>query len=248
MKFEQTFRVGLRDIGIDNKLTNYGILSYLEDIGTAHSDTVGFGVKDIYTKHRAWLLMDWKLNVIKRLEFGENVTVKTWTPIIEKQTFHVYRNFEVLNENGEVIATATSKWIFYDTENLKIVKVDESFIDLFKAEGSEKEAADQITRLKEPSSFESIYEYVINRGDIDVNKHMHNLNYLKLAYEALPEDVFFGEEPKSLHIMYKNQIKLGAKVKCFYSFEDNKHFVTIKSEDEKILHAIVELQKGTGTL
>ena len=40
--------------------------------------------------------------------------------------------------------------------------------------------------------------------------------------------------------MYKNQIKLGAKVKCFYSFENDKHYVTIKSEDEKILHAIIE--------
>ena len=241
MKFTENFRVGLRDIGIGNSLTNYGILSFFEDTSVKHSDTVGYGVKDIPTKHRAWLLLDWKLDVFKRPEFGEKVVAKTWAINIERPTFQVYRNFELLDEKEELVATATSKWVLYDTENMKIVRVDESFNDLFNAEGSEKESAKQISKLKELPSYESIFTYEVKRGDIDVNQHMHNLNYLKLAYEAIPEEVFFGEEPKSLHIMYKQQIKLGSKVKCFYAFEDNKHVVTIKSEDEKVLHAIIQL-------
>ena len=41
--------------------------------------------------------------------------------------------------------------------------------------------------------------------------------------------------------MYKKEIKLGETVKCKYAYENNKHIVAIKSEDDKILHAIIEM-------
>lgn len=241
MKFEKTFTVGAREMGMSNKLTNYGILAFLEDVASNHSDTVGYGVKDIATKKRAWLLMDWKLEVFKRPSFGEKVYTKTWATKMEKPSYHVYRNFEVLDENNELVATATSKWVFFDIENNRIAKIDESIISIYNPEGSEKEAAEKIGKLREPASFDSIFEYKVKRADIDINRHMHNLNYLNLAYEALPESVYNAPELNNVHIMYKHQIKLGDNVKCFYSFENGKHFVTIKSEDEKTLHAIVEL-------
>ena len=40
--------------------------------------------------------------------------------------------------------------------------------------------------------------------------------------------------------MYKKEIKLYDTIKCFYSFDDNFHYITIKSEDEKILHGIIK--------
>ena len=240
MKFIQNFRVRLTDIGIDNELTNYGFLSFLENIAVSHSDTVGYGVKDIPIKHRAWLLLDWRLDVIKRPKFGTEITVRTNATNIERPTFHVYRNFEIIdNTTNEIIGTATSRWVLYDTENKRVVKVDQSYIDMYNPEGDEKEAEDKIPKLKEPNSYNYMTEYEVSRGDIDINHHMHNLNYLKLAYEIIPEEVFLAKEKNHLHIMYKHQILYGEKVKCFYAFEDGKHIVTIKNEDETKLHAMV---------
>ena len=70
---------------------------------------------------------------------------------------------------------------------------------------------------------------------------MHNLNYLQLAYEALPEDVYFGEEKNNVRIMYKHQILLRDRVKCYYINSNGKDIITIKSEDDRVLHSIVEL-------
>ena len=80
--------------------------------------------------------------------------------------------------------------------------------------------------------------YEVRRSDIDINRHMHNLNYLKLAYENLPEEVFFCDELKNVKIMYKHQILLGQKVKCYYSNENEKCIITLKSEDDRVLHSI----------
>ena len=241
MKFEKEFTVGLRDIGLTNQLTNYGILSYLEDIAVEHSDTVGFGVKDTTTKHRAWLLMDWLLEVKSRPKFGEKIFVKTWTNKVEKATFHVLRHFEVLDKNENIIATASSKWVFFDNEKNKLVKLEPSFINAYKPEDSKVNVKGNLLKLKEPEFYSDVYQYTVKRADIDLNNHLHNLNYLKLAYETLPEDIFFGDELNNLRIMYKHEIKLYDIVKCLYSEENGKNIITIKSEDEKVLHAIVEV-------
>ncbi len=243
MKFEEEFKVGIREIGLKNEITNYGILAFLEDLATYHSDTVGYGVKDIPINKGAWLLMDWELEVKKRARFNDVLTINTYAPILDKLSFHCYRNFEIYNASSELIATATSKWIFYNFELNKITKLTSEMFCQFQPEGEAIEAERKLLKLKEPSSYEnaSIYNYTVKRMDIDVNKHMNNLNYLRLAYEVLPENIYFDNELNNLRIMYKHQIKLGDKVKCFYIKKDERNIISIKSADEKTLHAIVEL-------
>ena len=42
-------------------------------------------------------------------------------------------------------------------------------------------------------------------------------------------------------IMYKKQIKLNNEIKCLYTKEQEQSIVTIKSADNKLLHAIIKL-------
>lgn len=143
--------------------------------------------------------------------------------------------------NGKISAIGTSKWILFDLETNKIAKITEDIIDLYKPEPEKVFEKDEIEKLKEVDELNSYIEYDVKRSDIDVNKHMHNLNYLKLAYEALPEEVYYSKEKDNVRIMYKHQILLGDKVKCYYTNIENKDIITIKSKDDSILHAIVEL-------
>ena len=48
-------------------------------------------------------------------------------------------------------------------------------------------------------------------------------------------------EFNNVEIMYKKEIKLGEAVKCNYTKLGKENIITIKSEDEKVLHAIVKL-------
>lgn len=96
-------------------------------------------------------------------------------------------------------------------------------------------------KMHVPEEYQFETEYIVRKSDIDVNNHMHNLNYLDLANEALPEEVYKEGKLNNVRITYKKEIKLGEIVKCKYSFIDGKHFVTVKSQDESVLHALIEL-------
>ena len=72
--------------------------------------------------------------------------------------------------------------------------------------------------------------------------HMHNLYYLDMAYEALPEEVYKNNTFNFFEITYKKQIRLHDTMKCYYVFEENTHKVIIKSLDDKKIHAIIEFK------
>lgn len=72
---------------------------------------------------------------------------------------------------------------------------------------------------------------------------MHNLYYLDLAYEALPEEIYAKRPFNNIRITYKKEIKLGDIVKCNYSNKNGKHIITIESNDgeKNNLHSIIEI-------
>ena len=194
---------------------------------------------------RTWILLSWKVRMFKRPKMNETVTVETWSRLIEK--FYAYRDFKVYDTNKNLVAIATSKWIYIDIENGRIVKVTDEVSSCYESENvsvfDEKEFADDI-KLKEPES-EIINEidFKITRNLFDINNHVHNIYYMDIAKEALPEDVYLNNEFNDFEIMYKKEIKASKEtnniVKVYYTKEDDKHFVSIKTDD--LLHAIIRL-------
>ena len=245
MKVLQDFYVGLSDTNTKQELTETSLLRFLEDIAGMHSEKVGYGASSLDITKRTWILLSWKVRMFKRPKMNETVTVETWSRLIEK--FYAYRDFKVYDSNKNLVAIATSKWIYIDIENGRIVKVTDEVSSCYESENisvfDEKEFADDI-KLKEPES-EIINEidFKITRNLFDINNHVHNIYYMDIAKEALPEDVYLNNEFNDFEIMYKKEIKASKEtnniVKVYYTKEDDKHFVSIKTDD--LLHAIIRL-------
>lgn len=239
MKVTQDFYVGLSDTNLKQELTNTSLLRFLEDIAGMHSEKVGYGATSIETTKRTWILLAWKVKVFKRAKMNETVKVVTWSRMIEK--FYAFRDFKVFDKDDNLLAIATSKWIYMDTENLKIVKVQEDVASCYESEPESVFEEISDIKLKEPDSdYINEIEFKITRNLIDINNHVHNIHYMDIAKEALPEDVYLNDELNSFEIMYKKEIKAGSLVKAYYTYENEEHIVTIKSND--VLHAIIKLK------
>lgn len=241
MIIEQQYRVKLSEIGKNNKITNKALLGMLEDSGSKHSDIAGYGILDIKKTNLTWVLLEWKVEIIRRPEYGENIIVKTWSRAIKK--CYAYRDFEVVDLQGNIIAIASSKWILINLENGKIERVPEELHEKYEPE-SDKSVFEneEFEKLLETDESKKEITYKVRRADIDVNNHMHNLNYIELANEVLPNEIYEKEECNGIRITYKKEIKINDTVKVKYGIIDNKNIISIKSEDEKTLHSIIELK------
>jgi len=242
MIVEREYYVKLSEIGKENKLTNKSLLGILEDIGGIHSNYAGYGIPDMEKTRLSWVLIDWKVQVIRRPNYGEKIVARTWSKPALK--CYAFRDFEVLDENKNVIVKAISKWVLINIDTGKLERVEGEVVSKFKPELERTVFEDEsFEKLKEPERCENIVDYQIKRGDIDVNHHLHNINYLDLANEALPDDVYNNfKEFDSFRITYKKEIKLGEISKCKYHFENGKHIITIKNEDDSKLHSIIVLE------
>ncbi len=237
---EHKFEIGFRDVGKSNKLTNKALLGFLEDIAGKHSNMAGYGLNNIEKTGVTWVLLNWKIKVFNNPLYGETVFVKTWARDTAK--FYTYRDFEVYNKNNELIAIATSKWALLDAKTMSLIKIPNEVIAPYEIEtkkvfGEEPEP----NKIMIPNEISSVSNYIVQRKDIDINGHVHNVTYMDIAYEVLPEEVYNNIDCSSFEIMYKKETKLGETVKCFYSKIDNTHYIVMKTEDEKAVHCIVKL-------
>ena len=200
MRVTQDFYVGLSDTNIKQELTNTSLLRFLVDIAGIHSEKVGYGASSIDKTKRTWVLLSWKVKMNKRPKMNEMVKVVTWSRLIEK--FYAYRDFEIYDQNGELLGIASSKWIYMDIENERIVKVTEEVASVYESENIS--VFDDIDfKLKQPTE-EPINEidFKITRSLIDINNHLHNIYYMDIAKEALPEDVYLNNEFNDFVISY----------------------------------------------
>lgn len=240
MFVNHNFFVGARDINSFRELTNTALLSYLEDIACIHSEMVGYGITNLETVKKTWILLSWKIKVLRRPKFAENLKVKTWSRLIDK--FYAYRDFEVYDENDNLICIATSKWVFIDTETGKIVRISEEVANLYSQENRKVFEENSLEKLTDPKNYINKIDYKITKNMIDINHHLHNTYYMDLAKEVLPDEISFDKETNEFEIMYKHEVKLREVVKVMYSKVDNFYYVVIKDETETKLHAIIKLK------
>ena len=237
--YERIFHVEICDIDTRNELTNYGILRMMQEIGAAHSDSLGISINHIEETPYTWLLLHWKLKVFFRPTWNSELIVKTWASSSDK--LYAYRDFEILTKDNKLVAQATSKWVLLNLKTFSIEKTSKEIIDIY-APTNTCIFEEPMLKLKEPKEYEFMKNYTISRSDLDVNEHANNLSYLKIANNILPDDVFKNMDFRNLEIMYKKECKLGDEIVCIYSNKDNVHTVAIKSKDLSVLHCFIEMK------
>ena len=237
---------------------------YFEEEFKVNFTQVGFPFAELFEKNLTWVLLNWKLQIIKRPIDNEEVRVVTWGRFFNK--LFVIRDFKVFNDKDELCAIASSKWCLVDVDSHKISRLPTNIDELYGSFPDESVfGIEDLPKLNLPNESERVKDtliYKIRRFDLDLNKHVHNLNYLDYAYEVLPEDVYFGEsEFKNVEISYKKEVSLNEEIKIeLYESDNDKvkikertnvtferftetpvYTVLIKSKDTDELHAIIKL-------
>lgn len=240
MIFNEKFKIQSKDIGKGNCVKNRGILEIFENIATHHSDLAGYGPNDIEKTQMSWVLLDWKVKVLKRPQYGQILNVNTWGRTMKK--VYTYRDFEMYDEENELCVIGTSKWTLVNINTGRIEKLTDEIYEKYQLEEKDVFNIGELDKIKIPEEYSNEIIYKVSRRDIDLNGHMHNLYYLDLAYEVLPDDVYEKRPFNDFRVQYKKEIKFGDIIKCRYTQNEGKYIVTICNEEDSKVYAIVVIQ------
>lgn len=243
MIYKSIYTVGLEQVGLDCCMTNKAIMAVMEDIAGAHSASLGCGLADVEKSGVVWVLLDWNIKIINRPKYREQITACTWSR--KYNTACAYRDFELLNDKGEVMAAGSSRWVLIDLQNRRPQRLTEERLAIYQSEPERNALDEEMKNIAYPKGFfdgEDIYKrkYEVLRRDIDTNLHMHNLSYLEAAYETLPEDIYRKGECSNIRICYKKEIMYGEEIVGKYLHTDGKEVVCFQ-DTEGGIRAVVEL-------
>ena len=150
------------------------------------------------------MLLYWKIRTLKRPKWNTEITVKTWARSFEKVSS--WRDFEMYDNEGELIAIGTTNWVLIDVKSQRIAKITEKMAKEYDRLDKCVFEEEITGKLQPEDNMEMIYEYTASRRDIDANHHVNNVSYLEIAYDALPKEISVDFE--NIEICYKKQIKL----------------------------------------
>ncbi len=237
MTTEKIF-IGYSDINKEFQLSNTSILKFFQNATSIHSKSVGDSLKNAKL---GWFLTSYHVKIIKRPEYESWVKINTWSRDVKG--FIASREFEIRDEENNLLVCALSNWARVNLQTQKLERISQETIEAY---GKNKHSNFDILwlpKLKECDHVDFEKEYLIDRNFIDTNKHMNNVAYLEIANLVLPDSVYEKPECLEFEIMYKKSIYLGQRVKCLYTEMQDHYIISIKSPEEDELYAIIKLYK-----
>lgn len=240
MIYKEKVKVDFKSAEKDLLLGNRAILEYLENIAGNHADSLKDGALNMSDNRTAWILLDWKVEVLHRPSYGDELTVTTWSHGFER--CYGSRYYTIEDGSGKICVEAVAKWILMNTDKWSIARIKPEVAARYLSEPERQLSIDtSLSKLKAPDEPLKTSLYTIGRRDLDPFGHVHNTYYLDFAYEVLPDEVYEKRLFDRIRISYKKEIRLGETICLAYSREGSTHTVAITSENGSTLHAIVEL-------
>ncbi len=117
-------RVRYSECDETGKLSLVGVMNYLQDCSTFHSEDIGRGFKQLTSEGYAWVLATWQIQVDRLPQFGEKICVGTWS--YQMKGLQASRSFVINDADGATIVKADSTWYLMDINEGKAARVPES--------------------------------------------------------------------------------------------------------------------------
>lgn len=241
MRVEQSFFVGIQDVGPDNRASDRALLEALSDVAALHGDLVDQGFDADSHKRFAWVVVGWHLEITGERPRGCSTYVaRTWGT--GHTSLFASRDFDLRDEDGRVFGVATSLWTAADVQHGSVVRLTPEIMDPYSEYPDDKVLPDVrlARRGKVELSPERVTTFKITKAMVDGNHHVHNTVYLDLATEAMPEGVD-EQQFDHVEVSYRKEVPPRATVRLLYAQQDGKHYVMVRSADDAVLHAVVTL-------
>jgi len=207
--YEENFKIHTYEVDIHNRLTIQALCQFLQEAASNHAALLGFGVEYLLKNNRTWVLSRLAVEIEDFIPLGEIITIKTWPADTDKLFF--IRDFEIENSNSKIIGSATSYWIFLDTEKRRPIHPSKKEIvyDYGKLPRSFNRP---LTKLPSLESSLSSMLFHVRYSDLDLNNHVNNIKYIEWGMEGVDPDYRKKHIPFSLEINFLSEAKYGDEV------------------------------------
>jgi medium-chain acyl-[acyl-carrier-protein] hydrolase len=223
--------------------TPVAMLGLMEEAAFTHCEETGWDVPRLLDAGYGWVLLRGGLEMSAYPEYGKRFSIETWCS--ETRRFYGAREYRIRAGDGSVLGWARSLWVFYSLERRRPVPVIDEIVKAWEPDGVSAGPM-ELGEVSFPGegSDEGLPSFKVRRADIDTNGHVHNLNYLSWALEALPETLRDTMYMSSVRGHYRREVTLGSTISAAFEAVDDQgrcaHGVFADNGKERYLAAAAQ--------
>jgi medium-chain acyl-[acyl-carrier-protein] hydrolase len=224
--FEETFYIRSFETDAEQNLTFISLCNYILEAAGSHARQLNLDIPCLLKKGLTWMLARFRVQVDSYPHAGEKIRIQTWPSGIKK--LFALRDFLFYDEKGNCIGRAYSAWLAIDLKTHQPVPCGELVRNICVPREAGKE---QLKKLSPVSHCSWKNPFRILYGDMDINRHVNSVSYIKWIIETIPFEMQKSHIIREIEINYVSEALYGENVIC----------MTAESEDSKevFFHSIV---------
>ncbi|MFI3269579.1 MAG: 5-formyltetrahydrofolate cyclo-ligase, partial [Rikenellaceae bacterium] len=181
------------------------------------ADRLGCGVERLISMGYTWVLLKFKMSLVRTPEADEPLQIETWISSCSRVVTH--RNFVVRDNSGKLLGEAITEWCMIDLESRRPVDLTRTEIN-YTQYITPRNGTIELTRklpIIEPDSSEcsakiESYIHQATEDDIDFNRHVNTFKYVEMMLSMLPHSTLAERGAVEVDMQFVHESYLGEQL------------------------------------
>ncbi len=216
------FKITSAETDMEARLRPGALINLLIQSASQSADSLGFGYSELREHNLIWVLSRFSVKIFKELKWNDTIEIETWPKDITGLLY--LRDFVARDENGEVVAMASSAWLAIDLERKRPTKIEGEFSDIFvslKEKYAYPDPPEKLLPVESGTKFTVVSTYF----DIDLNKHVTTTRYFDWMMDTFSPDFHKDHYPQLLSINFVKETLPGSQLNIFRKKNSDSEYV-----------------------
>jgi acyl-ACP thioesterase len=184
------------------------LANFFQEMAYQHANQLGFGYRDLKKNKNMWVLSRMKIRVDRYPLWDDTVVVETWHRGMHR--LFGMRDFRVRDQQGMVMAVATTAWLIVDMDTRRPVRPDDR--TLHESRGEEAVLGESMDKLMLPDKLDELGIREVVHSDLDIVGHVNNVKYIEWCIDkAVPQSIP-GSEIHEFEINFMHEALPGDRI------------------------------------
>lgn len=212
------------------------VLDLFQEVAGQHAYLLGIGFSDMEEKGLLWVVLKVKYQVVKEPRLYQKVKVLTWP--LEQKRLDFQREYQIQDENGQILILGTSQWAVIDKTTRKLTKAE----NVYKNINGYCEKVNFPEKLMRIGDFQGDSKHKVKSefSHIDPNFHVNNAKYGDYVIDAINSSRPLNI--KEFQIDFHKEILNNTETEIFV--EENENTVLVKGVQNDEYMFLVKIERN----
>ncbi|MEL6863676.1 MAG: acyl-ACP thioesterase domain-containing protein [Bacteroidota bacterium] len=196
--------VGTYEIDAQKRMRIPALVRRMQEAAMQNVLEMKVSLWDLEVHQLSWVLMRLRVDIHRLPRLGEPLRIITYPSGFER--LFTYRDYKVVDENNQLIASAPSTWLLMDTAKRRMARIPDFILA--------KEMPDEsrcLPRVRNPlpefkdSHFSNSFQ--VHWHDLDFNEHLNNVIYIQKMIDTVPAVLLQEASPSQFDILYRAEAR-----------------------------------------